>query len=60
MAKVFALGIKNRRHIDGLIVVDQAFDHVDDAINGAGWLTIAIAQFRHGVIGPKQVGRAIY
>jgi len=59
MAKGFALGIEHHGHVFGPVLFAQLAQHVDYAIDGAGWLPLAVVQWRQGMKSPEQVGRAI-
>ena len=53
IAKGFAFGIKYHTNVGGLILFDQAFQHVDHAIDGSGILPLGIGKWGHAVESTK-------
>ena len=58
-AEGLALGVEDDGDIAVWVAFDEAADHIDHAFYGAGWLLLAVDQWRQGVERTKQIRRAI-
>ena len=56
IAESLALGIEHHSDMFRLIFFDQFIQHIDDAVDRPGWLTLAVGQRRQRMESTEQVG----
>jgi hypothetical protein len=60
MPKGFTVSVKHHSYINRLILCQQTFKHISNAIHCPGRLTLRIGEIRGGMKGSAEVKRTIY